>query len=63
MGPQANLFLPLLQGVLEFVVNALHGFGGSELSRGDLSDHGWHFGIEGPAGNEVLHGHGIVACP
>jgi hypothetical protein len=33
MGPQANLLLTLLQGVLEFVVNALHGVEGSELAR------------------------------
>lgn len=26
-----------------------------------LSDHGWHFGVEGPARYQILHGHGIVA--
>jgi hypothetical protein len=27
----------------------------------DLANQRWHFGIKGPAWNEVLHGHGIVA--
>jgi hypothetical protein len=31
MGPQANLFLAVLNGVLEVVVNASHGVIGSEF--------------------------------
>ena len=33
-----------------------------DFADGLLSNHGRHFGVEGPAWNEVLHGHGVVAC-
>ncbi len=59
MRPQANLFLTTLNGVFEFVVDRLHVVMTVEIK--DLANQRWHFGVEGPAWNEVLHGHGIVA--
>ena len=60
MRPKSNLLLSLLDRVFEVVVNALHDRF-LDFVDGPLSNHGRHFGVEGPAWNEVLHGHGIIA--
>jgi len=45
--------------ILLIFINDWHQESGFLMSR--LSDHGWHFGVEGPARYQILHGHGIVA--